>query len=76
MQAAEEAGLHVGRDLSIIGFDDILFSALPKIDLTTMTPSKADLGEQTLRCILRRLQTPDLPRQTVILPSQMIERST
>lgn len=76
MQAAEEAGLHVGSDLSIIGFDDILFSALPKINLTTMTPSKADLGEQTLRCILRRLQTPDMPRQTVILPSQMIERST
>ena len=77
MQAIEEHGLQVGKDISVIGFDDILFSALPQINLTTVTPSKTELGKRAVEIILRHYSNNPLrEQQKIILPAQRIERKT
>ncbi|HBR01210.1 MAG TPA: LacI family transcriptional regulator [Ruminiclostridium sp.] len=77
MQAVEERGLAVGRDISIIGFDDILFSSIPKISLTTITPSKQELGRKAVDIILEKSNGFNRAAQvTSILEPQIIERDT
>jgi len=37
LQAAEAPGLSVPKDLSLVGYDDISYASLPRIQLTTIT---------------------------------------
>ena len=77
MQAVEERGLVVGEDVSIIGFDDIMFSSIPKISLTTITPSKQELGRQAVEIILAKNKNSNDTTQIIrILEPQIIERNT
>lgn len=77
MQAVEERGLVVGKDISIIGFDDIMFSSIPKISLTTITPSKQELGHKAVETILTKCDNTNDKKQLIsVLEPQIIERNT
>lgn len=47
-QAIEEQGLVVGKDIALISFDNILFSALNIINLTTITPNNQEMAQKSL----------------------------
>lgn len=72
MEAAEEKGLSVGRDISIVGFDNILFAALPQIRLTTITPSKQDLA---YRAVDLALGKSCLDRELILPPGLLLRES-
>ena len=77
IQALEEQGYVVGGDISVMGFDDILFSSLPKINLTTITPSNKELGQAALNLITGRTKKePQLSGQAKILEPYMVCRRT
>ena len=76
MEAIEEYGLTVGRDISLISFDDLQYSSFSKISLTSITPSKEDLARYALDCILRRLHNSEVERIAKVLPSTMIRRKS
>jgi LacI family transcriptional regulator len=44
MEAAEHHGLKIPEDFSLIGYDNISFSALPRVDLTTVSQQKFRQG--------------------------------
>ena len=75
MQSVEEKGLTVGKDISVIGVDDILFSSLPKIDLTTITPSNKELGRTALSMVMARRDGMHLARHAVLEPHMIIRGS-
>ena len=52
MEAAEEAGIRIPEDLSLIGFDNITYADLPKIHLTTIEQPK-----KTMASLARILST-------------------
>ncbi len=76
MQAVEEAGLVVGRDVGIIGFDNVLYAALPKINLTTVTPSNKELARKAVEIIVEQVQEGTKAVQNDLLPPKLIFRST
>jgi len=45
LQAAEELGLRVPDDLSLVGYDDISYAALPRIELTTVAQPSFEMGK-------------------------------
>ncbi|WP_176085271.1 LacI family DNA-binding transcriptional regulator [Martelella sp. HB161492] len=61
MQAARECGLSVPDDFSIIGFDDISWSAMTAPRLTSIRYDRAGLGEEAIRLMKRRIEFPDAP---------------
>lgn len=77
MQAAHEAGLHIPRDLSIIGMDDIYSAATTMPALTTLAKAKYEIGRQAANFLLDRLdnRVPVAPRRQVI-SCQLIERGS
>lgn len=76
MQGLAERGLMVPRDISVIGLDDIDIARIKAIDLTTIRLEKREIGAEAARLLLKRIDDPDSPIQTVILPTRLIVRGT
>lgn len=70
-------GLIPGRDVSVVGFDDIASAQEWDPPLTSMSVTPATLGGEAARMLLRRLSEPDAPMRSIILrPRLMIRGST
>lgn len=76
LRAISDAGLSVPGDISLAGFDDIPETRFLVPRLTTASKEAVRLGREAVRLALRRLQDPDLPRQSVEVPSQFIIRES
>jgi DNA-binding LacI/PurR family transcriptional regulator len=53
--AVEAAGLSIPGDVSVVGFDDMWFAALPEFDFTTAAQPKADIGRLSVEMLLARI---------------------
>jgi LacI family transcriptional regulator len=53
IEALETHGFTVPGDVSVIGFDDILFASLPKINLTTVAQPKNEMGGVVAKMLLQ-----------------------
>lgn len=62
MQAAEECGLHIPNDFSLLGFDNISYSNLPKINLTTIEQQKKSIAETAVDLIIKNSQSQEEPK--------------
>lgn len=60
MRAIIEKGYSIPEDISIIGFDDIIFSAANAPSLSTMQVAKETIGEQAVRTLVSHINNPDL----------------
>ncbi|MCX7711467.1 MAG: LacI family transcriptional regulator [Clostridia bacterium] len=77
IQAIEEFGLSVPGDISVIGFDDISYASLNKIQLTTIHQPKYKIGELSAKVLIDRIQNPEEKKDSYeILESKLIIRKT
>ena len=76
IQAAYEKGIRIPDDLSLMGFDNISFSALPPIDLTTVNQPKQELAISAMDMLLNRIKKPDAPHTKTILSPSLIVRNS
>ncbi len=58
MGALEGAGLKVPDDISVVGFDDLLYASMMSPPLSTMTVDCRMIGRQAIALLLRRLAEP------------------
>ena len=66
-----------GRDISVIGFDDIEEAAISMPRLTTMAVCPYQLGRKLARVMLDRIQDPGLPKTVTLVPATLkIREST
>lgn len=73
--AAQQAGLAVPRDISIVGFDDIPRAARSAPPLTTVRQSHREKGRLAGEALLRRLESA-APAEHVELPVQFVVRGS
>ena len=65
-----------GREVSVIGFDDIEDAGLATPALTTMAVSPRQLGRKLAQVLLNRIQEPNMPVTVSEMSAQLIERET
>ncbi|MCH0540828.1 LacI family DNA-binding transcriptional regulator [Streptomyces sp. MUM 203J] len=58
LSAAEETGLRVPRDLSLVGYDNTYLSRLRHLWLTTVDNGSGEVGRRAARCLLERIAEP------------------
>ena len=74
--ALVRSGLRPGRDLSIIGFDDIQDAAVATPPLTTMAVRPQKLGRKLAQVLLDRMKDPEMPPTVVEISAELVERET
>ena len=74
-QAASEAGLQVGRDISVVGYDDISWGSAKRA-LTTFHEPCREMGAAAADMIVQRLLTGRTDMETQILPFPLIVRQS
>ncbi len=76
MDAVKARGLEVGRDISVIGFDDIPMARHIYPPLTTVRQPLYEMGEAALSVLLSLLKGIKPIRQKLYLPTELIIRES
>lgn len=77
LQACDELNIRIPKDISLLGFDNITYSALPKISLTTVDQCKPMLAQTAVNLLLSVIdhgeENENIHR---MISPQMVQRSS
>ncbi|GHC89191.1 LacI family DNA-binding transcriptional regulator [Novosphingobium pokkalii] len=73
--ARHEFGIDVGRDLSIVGYDDVPMAAWPSFALTTYSQPAAQMVDETVRLIHALRESPS-NHEAVVCPGKLVVRGS
>ncbi len=76
MQAIRDAGLQPGRDLAVVGFDDLEAAALAYPPLTTIRQDRQELGTLAATRVIDLIEDPDVTPQATVLPVELVVRAS
>jgi LacI family transcriptional regulator len=76
LRAAEEHGLRVPEDLTVVGYDNIYASTINRVSLTTVDQSGHLTGTARIRMLLERINGRTEPKQYVVTPQLVIRRTS
>jgi DNA-binding LacI/PurR family transcriptional regulator len=75
-QAIRAAGLRVGADVSVVGFDDIIMAEWVEPPLTTVRQPRIEMGRIAVDLLLAELNGADSPDHVVVRPELVVRGST
>lgn len=75
LEACAQMGIVVPDQVAVTGFDDIMFSSVFKVALTTMHVPKFELGERAAQMLFRRIDG-DLSEPEVVLDATLVIRQS
>ena len=76
LRAASEAGVHVPRELAVVGFDDIGLASLITPQLTTVRQDMQALGEAAAEGLGRMIEDPQAAPARTLVPTQLVVRTS
>lgn len=74
LEAAEQVGLHIPNNLSIVGFDNL--DCAVTNDLTTVSQRPYEIGTEAARLLLQRIHGDKDANKQIQLPTQLIIRGS
>ena len=76
IKAIREAGYRIPEDISIVGVDDIPFSAMTMPALTTMRISRSAMGTLAVDALRKRIKYPNWPSMHMRLAGRLVVRGS
>jgi len=76
MQAIKEKDLRIPENIGLVGYDDILFSSLISPALTTIKLKKQELGVESVKLLLSRINRAHKKTKKIMLDVELIVRET
>jgi DNA-binding LacI/PurR family transcriptional regulator len=76
MQYCKENQLRIPEDVSVVSFDNIVYTSLAGINLSTVSQHVREMGEHAARLMLKQLNNPEAASERVILEPTLIVRGT
>lgn len=76
LDALRLAGITIGRDIAVVGFDGLPQSARPIYDLTTIEQPITPMINRALDLLQARMRDKGLPDETISLRGRLIERGS
>jgi len=76
LEAIDEVGLRVPEDISVVGYDDISLSHIPRIALTTVAQPSAEMGRTAVQLLIERIEEGRSDPRHIVLPPKLVVRGT
>ena len=76
LQAIRDAGLQPGRDVAVVGFDDLEAAALAHPPLTTIRQDRQELGTLAAARAIEMIENPDVTPPATVLPVELVVRGS
>jgi DNA-binding LacI/PurR family transcriptional regulator len=76
LRALHDLGRRIPEDVAVVGFDDAPLASYADPPLTTIRQPVELLGQEMVRLLLHRLSEPDGEPESVILPTELVVRSS
>ena len=76
LAAADELGLRVPGDLSVVGYDDSYFARMPRMSLTTVSSRVREVGRVAGELLIRRLEGDGSSPSTQLLQPRLVVRGS
>jgi len=74
--ALKDAGLRVPQDVSIVGFDNIPWSAVITPRLTTINQPVSFIAAEAVDMLVQKILSPEKPVRTIVLDVELVERDS
>lgn len=78
-EAILAAGLEVGRDIAVAGFNNIKTTSLKRIEITTISQQSQEMGQMAATRLIERIENPEMeegePYRKVLEPQLIIRKS-
>ncbi len=75
-RSAQERGLAIPADLSVLGFDDTLIASFLSPRLTTVATDKAGIGRESVGLLLNQIKEGRPSRHIITLPPRLVVRDS
>lgn len=76
MNEIQDRGLEVGRDVAVIGFDDVPLAQYLRPPLTTLRQPIWEIGQQVISMLIQLIQGEEPAERQVLLPARLIVRAS
>lgn len=76
LKAAKEAGLDVPKDISVVGFDDLVLAAISDPPLTSVHQPIFDIGKEAVRILVNQMEHNRKIVQNVVLDTELVVRDS
>ncbi len=76
IQTLAKIGRRVPEDLAVVGFDDVVYSTLLPVTLTTVHQPFDEIARTAVQVLLDRIENPDASPHTTTLPGTLIVRGS
>jgi LacI family transcriptional regulator len=76
LQAIWESGRRPGRDVAVVGFDDLEAAALAHPPLTTIRQDRQELGALAAERAIELAESPDAPPRDGVVPVELVVRAS
>jgi GntR family transcriptional regulator, arabinose operon transcriptional repressor len=76
MHSLDTLGAKVPEQVRVVGFDDVRYSKLLRVPLTTVRQPLADLGTVATQAMLERREKPALPGRLILLHAPLVVRTS
>ena len=73
---AKDLGLVIGRDISLIGFDDAPWTTVTTPSLTVIVLAVEEMADLAVTNLIAQIESPQAPHQSVILSTRLLERES
>ena len=78
MQALNEAGINVGKDIALVGAGNIHYGAMLRVPLTTVSWSRSEMGRDVAQLLIEMIEdkSSTTRAQHIVLQPELIVRDS
>jgi len=76
MHTLDGMGIHVPNDVCVAGFDDVRYSHLLRVPLTTVSQPCRNIGTVALNALLERIKNPGMEAREILIEAPIVVRQS
>lgn len=71
-----EQGIAVGKDVDVVGFDDVTVSEIVSPEITTVAQPREEIGRESAKLLISKIKDPNQPNKGILMSHKLVIRES